>query len=85
MQTISPIKMPLGHGLRPSKLTVHFLIISHCYQICLLAQIGLRFRHQCLRAHTMLHHAVMFGLFQVIPLKFFYYQTFFETWRNDHS
>ena len=24
-------------------------------------------------------------LFKVIPLKLFYYQTFFETWRNEHS
>ena len=23
--------------------------------------------------------------FKVIPLKLFYYQTFFETWRNEHS
>ena len=22
---------------------------------------------------------------KVIPLKLFYYQTFFETWRNEHS
>ena len=28
-----------------------------------------------------------FGLLciKVIPLKLFYYQTFFETWRNEHS
>ena len=25
------------------------------------------------------------GSFKVIPLKLFYYQTFFETWRNKHS
>ena len=25
------------------------------------------------------------GTFKVIPLKLFYYQTFFETWRNEHS
>ena len=25
------------------------------------------------------------GDFKVIPLKLFYYQTFFETWRNEHS
>ena len=24
-------------------------------------------------------------LLKVIPLKLFYYQTFFETWRNEHS
>ena len=25
------------------------------------------------------------ALFKVMPLKLFYYQTFFETWRNEHS
>ena len=25
------------------------------------------------------------NILKVIPLKFFYYQTFFETWRNEHS
>ena len=25
------------------------------------------------------------SLLKVIPLKLFYYQTFFETWRNEHS
>ena len=24
-------------------------------------------------------------IIKVIPLKLFYYQTFFETWRNEHS
>ena len=28
---------------------------------------------------------VVVVLFKVIPLKLFYYQTFFETWRNEHS
>ena len=28
---------------------------------------------------------VLLWLFKVIPLKLFYYQTFFETWRNEHS
>ena len=26
-----------------------------------------------------------YAFFKVIPLKLFYYQTFFETWRNEHS
>ena len=25
------------------------------------------------------------NILKVIPLKLFYYQTFFETWRNEHS
>ena len=36
--------------------------------------------HACIETGT---HATLF--FKVIPLKLFYYQTFFETWRNEHS
>ena len=31
------------------------------------------------------HYKNYFILFKVIPLKLFYYQTFFETWHNQHS
>ena len=30
-------------------------------------------------------HVVSASWFKVIPLKLFYYQTFFETWHNQHS
>ena len=35
------------------------------------------------RRHYARHELTL--TFKVIPLKLIYYQTFFETWRNEHS
>ena len=32
-----------------------------------------------------MRNAILRNHLKVIPLKLFYYQTFFETWRNEHS
>ena len=85
-----------NHSVAFITITVHFLQEFISYDFCHIFKGDLRpaeIKISCFCSKIIMFSKVkgfsnmVYNIFKlkVIPLKLFYYQTFFETWRNEHS